>query len=424
MAESDVPETLFGMSVSGAKDVNGDGSDEVLVGAPWQASGESGEGMVFVWFGSSSGLGPNGTPANADWIAEGQQPGAFLGRSVSAAGDVNKDGFGDIIVGASGFESSSAELNEGAAFVWHGSASGLGPPGRPANATWRAESNQGPVGTGTTFGWSVRDAGDVNRDGFADVLIGAPDYDHGQTDEGGAFVWYGGPLGLGVMGTPLNAHWVAESDQARARFGLSVSSAGDVNGDGVGDVIVGAPLFDATTDGEGRAFLFMGSEMGSYVSINGPALQASGRIGNGHTLRVLGDGSAHSRVGANPSDTAVASLSLPHGKRIAVLWCLVLDNASSIYGASGSIGVRLLRSALIGGPGTLPPTPLPELIAGGATDPAGMDPAFVELAPAINGTRAIVDNRSFAYWLQVEFGYGIEELRFRGCTIKLVEPIE
>jgi hypothetical protein len=85
----------------------------------------------------------------------------------------------------------------------------------------------------------VASAGDVNGDGYSDVIVGAYQFDNGETDEGRAFVYHGSASGLST--TP---NWTAESNQAGAFFGASVASAGDVNGDGFSDVIVGAPLFD------------------------------------------------------------------------------------------------------------------------------------------------------------------------------------
>jgi hypothetical protein len=75
----------------------------------------------------------------------------------------------------------------------------------------------------------------VNGDGYADVIVGAPYYDNGETDEGRAYVYHGSSSGLSAT-----ANWTAESNQASAYFGYSVSTAGDVNGDGYADVIVGA----------------------------------------------------------------------------------------------------------------------------------------------------------------------------------------
>jgi hypothetical protein len=121
--------------------------------------------------------------------------------------------------------------------VFLGSASGLS-----TSAAWTAESDQ----AGALFGNSVASAGDVNGDGYGDVIVGAFGFDNGQTDEGRAFLYFGSAMGLST--TPA---WTAESDQASAAFGVSVASAGDVNGDGYGDVIVGEPGFGNGQTGEG-----------------------------------------------------------------------------------------------------------------------------------------------------------------------------
>jgi len=93
-------------------------------------------------------------------------------------------------------------------------------------------------------------AGDVNGDGFDDVIIGAPLYDNGQTDEGRAYVYYAGQW------TVDQPAWTAESDQANAQFGYSVAGAGDVNGDGYSDVSL-EPIYDNGQTDEGRPMLTM-----------------------------------------------------------------------------------------------------------------------------------------------------------------------
>ena len=105
---------------------------------------------------------------------------------------------------------------------------------------WRAESNQ----VNAHFGNSVATAGDVNNDGYADIIVGAPEYTNGQANEGAVFVWHGSSNGVNndVDGTPANAVWTIESNQADALLGVDVNTAGDVNGDGYADVIVGAPI--------------------------------------------------------------------------------------------------------------------------------------------------------------------------------------
>jgi hypothetical protein len=181
------------------------------------------------------------------WSYLGDEFDERFGASVAGAGDVNGDGYADVIVGAPLYD--NGEFDEGRAFVFLGSETGPSPV--PA---WTVESNF----VGTWFGYSVTSAGDVNGDGYADVIVGAPLYDNGEIDEGRAFVFLGSVDGLSV--TPA---WTAEIDQNDARFGSSVASAGDVNGDGIGDVIVGAPQFDNVQNKDGgRAFVFFGSPAG------------------------------------------------------------------------------------------------------------------------------------------------------------------
>jgi hypothetical protein len=103
----------------------------------------------------------------------------------------------------------------------------------------------------------VASAGDVNADGYSDVIVGAYGYDNGQSNEGGAFVYLGSASGLSA-----SARWTGESDQADADFGYRVASAGDVNGDGYSDVIVGADSYDNGQSQEGRAFVYLGSASG------------------------------------------------------------------------------------------------------------------------------------------------------------------
>ncbi|MFQ5719753.1 MAG: FG-GAP-like repeat-containing protein [Acidobacteriota bacterium] len=266
-------ESFFGFSVATAGDVDGDGDDDVIIGAPKASNGEMNEGRAFLFVGVPGGLAV--APA---WTAESNQactpagsicPGPWFGGSVAGAGDVNGDGFDDIVIGARSWE--DAGFLAGAAFVWHGSASfGTNPDGTPANATWFAEGN----GLAGSFGGSVATAGDVNGDGFADVIIGSTVYSNGQQDEGGAFVYHGGAAGLGPIGSPANADWHAEGDEEFARLGSSVATAGDINGDGFADVIVGAP-FHATN--QGRAYVWLGGAGG--LGADGTPANADGTTG-------------------------------------------------------------------------------------------------------------------------------------------------
>jgi hypothetical protein len=241
--ESNQDAALLGSSVSAAGDVNHDGFDDVLVGAPVFDEGQVDEGMVFIFHGSSSGL-----SLSANTLLQSNVQGAWFGHSLSSAGDVNNDGFTDIIIGAPRyFDEVSGQEYEGSAFVYHGSLSGI-----QAVPAWRYESNQ----IWANFGWSVAGAGDVNNDGFDDVLIGAPLYDYDQPDEGAAFVFRGSPLGV-----VLWPEWRGEGNQATTQYGWSVATAGDTNDDGCADVLTGAPEYmkDDKTK-MGRAFLYFGIE--------------------------------------------------------------------------------------------------------------------------------------------------------------------
>ena len=130
-------------------------------------------------------------------------------------------------------------------------------------------------------------AGDVNGDGYADVIVGAFGYDNGQADEGRAFVYHGSAGGLSG-----SAAWTAESDQAGAWFGSSVATAGDVNGDGYADVIVGAPYYDNGQTDEGRAFVYHGSAGGLSGSVGLDGREQPG----GRLLRLVGgDGGGRQR---------------------------------------------------------------------------------------------------------------------------------
>jgi len=110
----------------------------------------------------------------------------------------------------------------------------------------------------------VGTAGDVNGDGYADIVVTAPYFDNPDTDEGAVFVWHGSASGLGDPGAPANADWQVYGDQAAARLGGydldGTNTAGDANGDGLDDVIVGTPTDDNPGPADsGRAYVYHGS---------------------------------------------------------------------------------------------------------------------------------------------------------------------
>ena len=242
MIESNQAFSFLGHAVAPAGDVNGDGYDDIIIGAYYYDNGETDEGVAFVHLGS-----PSGIDLTAAATLQVDQADAYFGQTVAPAGDVNGDGYSDVIVGAPSYD--DGQTNEGAAFVYRGSASGIS---ETSIATLT------PDQASAYFGFSVASAGDINGDGFDDLLVGAYYYDNGQTNEGAAFVYHGSPDGIA---SPADAMF--ESDQAGAEFGISVASAGDVNGDGYGDIVVGAYKYNGTESDEGAAFTYHGGVVGT-----------------------------------------------------------------------------------------------------------------------------------------------------------------
>ncbi len=284
------------------------------------------------------------------WAAEGNQAEAWFGYSVASAGDVNADGYVDVIVGAPGF--SNGQASEGKAFVFSHLISTL-----TAIPVWTAEGNQ----IDSQFGASVASAGDVNGDGYSDVLTGAPRFSNGQADEGGAFLFLGSASGLGA--TPA---WTAEGNRSDSWFGASVASAGDVNGDGYSDVIVGAPGFSYGQPGDGRAFVFLGSTSGLDTA---PAwTRASSRVGAhfGHSVGTAGDvnGDGYGDVivgayaygnGQSLEGAAFVFLGSASGLGTTPAWIAESDQAGAYFGQSvgtaGDVNGDGYSDVIVGAPG-------------------------------------------------------------------------
>jgi len=250
---------LFGYSVSTAGDVNLDGFDDVIIGEPFGRS-EIIQGRALIYTGTLSGLVMPGTgePAgiyDSAWMSDGSDWGdSEYGTSVSVAGDVNGDGFSDVVVGAPQY--SDIVPAGGAVYVYTGTNPIIN-MSTFEDPNWTVYSNIPDA----MLGYDVGTAGDVDLDGFDDVVMGAPQFDNtiipglvNAPNGGGAFVYLGSPSGF-------DNSWELSSNVANAKLGTSVGTAGDVNGDGYADVIIGAPEMPSPNNTFGEAFSFYGSGM-------------------------------------------------------------------------------------------------------------------------------------------------------------------
>ncbi|HMS35107.1 MAG TPA: FG-GAP-like repeat-containing protein [Ignavibacteria bacterium] len=215
--------SMFGNSVSDAGDMNGDGYDDIIIGA---LGYNSNTGRAFIYFGGEN---MNNSP---DVTLTGENSADNFGCSVSGAGDINGDGFGDVVVGAHGYN-----LDHGKVYIYFG--------GSVMNNTADVIIS-GETGAGSHFGQSVSSAGDVNGDGFSDVITGAFVY---GGSIGRAYIFYGGAL----MDTVSDVTMTGEG--LNNYFGYSVSSAGDMNNDNYGDVIISALRNNSYT---GKAYVYFG----------------------------------------------------------------------------------------------------------------------------------------------------------------------
>lgn len=286
-------------------DINGDGKSDILIGAPSDKDG-SVIGKVYLFFSNSMALKLNGSDiltTSADLTFSEASAGEQFGFSTAIAGDINGDGYADIITGAP-YTNDNAD-NSGTVYIYYGNQS--------SSMDNTADVRIKGLEVNDLAGFSVSSAGDVNNDGFDDIIIGLPEkYSNGSTPYSGtAVIFYGGPI-MGIKAnypelTLNDADVVLKGEKALDKFGTTVARAGDFNYDGYDDVIVGAPYADGT-DGynRGRAYIFFGGtdmNVSADVRITGSNDNdkiAAGLSGGGD---VDGDGYSDVIIGAPEADT-------------------------------------------------------------------------------------------------------------------------
>ena len=368
---------FFGNSVSGAGDVNGDGFDDLIVGAPG----------IFFNDGANRGGARvlSGSDGSALFSFFGDSANDFFGISVSGAGDVNGDGIADLVVGAAGddrsgstrvlsgsdgsvllaFDGNSISDSFGEAVSGAGDVNGDGfddlivggldnDPNSPVSGTVRviSGSDGGTLYTfdgdsvGDFFGDSVSGAGDVNNDGFDDLIVGARGDDNNGSASGSARIF------SGVDGSVL---YIFNGDSVNDSFGISVSGAGDVNGDGFADLIVGVAGDDDNGINSGSARVFSGSDGSVLYTFSGDSVDDLFGISVGGAGDVNGDGLADFIVGARnggANNGGYARLFVSHAQESIILVDYTISTTAQEFFAFEGLGTLSDNGYQI----TLPPT--------------------------------------------------------------------
>ncbi len=283
-----------GTSVAVTGDVDGDGTDDILVGAPFADLNGTDAGMAYLVLGAASASGSIGSSSAI--LAYGEDAGDEAGNVVAVVGDLDGDGGPEVLVSA--WLEDAGGTDAGAMYLFTGPTSGIVSLGTADIKIVGAAADEGA-------GWAVHDAGDVNDDGYDDLLVGAPFAD---ALAGAAYLVHGSPsLGSTVDLSTAAARLSGEA--AGDLAGYSVAGNGDVNGDGSPDLLVGAP--DA--GGTGAAYLLWGPVTGT-VSLGGAdaTFTGSGSYESaGVSLAIAGDvdgdGYDDILIGASDESTAAAS---------------------------------------------------------------------------------------------------------------------
>ena len=295
MTISAQPGEALGQSVASIHDVNADGIDDVVLGAPGASQGQGG---LYVVFGSGqpaksinvTGLdGTNGFFIENTTVTTDSQSSRQFGSVVQDVGDINADGFGDILLGSP---------DEDRAFVIFGSNDNF-------NTTIDVSDLDGGNGfalvgqTDTNTGWSVSGTGDINGDGMDDLVVSAPLADPaGKADAGRVYVVYGRatsfPSSLELDQISSADGYFVDGLAAGNRLGDAVTQVGDFNGDGLDDLLIGAP---AANSGAGAAFVVYGSreerstvDLSALNGTNGFVIQGAAAGGGlGSLVSAAGD---------------------------------------------------------------------------------------------------------------------------------------
>lgn len=266
-----------GYAVAGVGDANGDTRPDVLIGARYNDAGGNNAGAAYLVHGKADGTGialsavAGGT---GGFKILGQTAKDFAGFSVAPAGDMNGDGLTDLVVGA--HYNDAGGTTAGAAYVVFGRAGG---DVVDLDMVARGVGGFRIVGqaAGDQAGWAVAALGDMNGDGRGELLIGAPTNNAGGKKAGAAYVVFGKASGTDVRLAALGTGgFRIIGERGADNAGWSVAGAGDMNGDGRGDLVIGARANDANGPDSGAAYVVWGKAGATGVNLDNVALGKGG----------------------------------------------------------------------------------------------------------------------------------------------------